>query len=316
MNTRKKLISLLSIIALIIVIITGVAPAAYAGVPVSAGTLTVSGTSPSTTYQEVELVTVKRSSDDILSANLTATLTGSVLSESVTIRVDRYTNGSWERIAILYFPYRTQSATISGSWSLPSGTTAIRLSRFSEASNTYSYTLNYTVGGYAASTQEVDAVRIEAINAKNAANTAATNAQNAYSAAQNTYSAANAAKASADQAAANTTYGGQSAAYWAYLAAQGGADTTPPTIQKVGGQKGATCTTTGTFYVVVQATDNKTGQLQARAQVDGGTWTGWYNILQSAIPVTLSSAGAHTITVEVKDAAGNSSQATMTAFRV
>lgn len=139
-------------------------------------------------------------------------------------------------------------------------------------------------------------------NAYNAANTAATNAQNAYNA--------------ANTAAAQTIYNGQSAAYWAYQAAQGGADTTPPTIQKVAGQNGATCTSTGTFYVVVQATDNRTGQLQARAQVDGGTWTGWYNIPQNAIPVSLSSVGAYTITVEVKDAAGNSSQATMTAFRV
>ncbi|WXJ84375.1 hypothetical protein MTBGP_11660 [Moorella thermoacetica] len=160
-------------------------------------------------------------------------------------------------------------------------------------------------------------------NAYNAANTAASAAQSAQSAAnsantnaQNAYNAANAAKASADQAAANTTYSGQSAAYWAYLAAQGGTDTAPPTIQKVAGQNGATCTSTGTFYVVVQATDNRAGQLQAHAQVDGGVWTGWYNIPQNAIPVSLSSVGAHTITVEVKDAAGNSSQATMTAFRV
>ncbi|OIQ08710.1 hypothetical protein MOOR_16290 [Moorella thermoacetica] len=159
--------------------------------------------------------------------------------------------------------------------------------------------------------------------AQSAANTAATNAQNAYNAANNAYNAASTAATNAQNAynAANTAanqtiYNGQSAAYWAYQAAQGGTDTTPPTIQKVAGQNGATCTSTGTFYVVVQATDNRTGQLQARAQVDGGTWTGWYNVPQNAIPVTLSSVGAHTITVEVKDAAGNSSQATMTAFRV
>jgi len=169
----------------------------------------------------------------------------------------------------------------------------------------------FTYDYYESSTMAANVLstKTSADNAYSAASTAASYAQNAYN-------AANAAKASADQAAANTTYNGQSAAYWAYLAAQGGADTTPPTIQKVGGQNGATCTTTGTFYVVVQATDNKTGQLQARAQVDGGAWTGWYNIPQSAIPVTLPSVGAHTITVEVKDAVGNTSQATMTAFRV
>ncbi|QGP93395.1 hypothetical protein MGLY_28030 [Neomoorella glycerini] len=141
-------------------------------------------------------------------------------------------------------------------------------------------------------------------------------ANNAAGYAQNAYNAADAAKRSADQATANTTYNGQSAAYWAYQAAQGGIDTTPPTIQKVQGLNGATCTTTGTFSMVVQATDNRAGQLQARAQVDGGAWTGWYNIPGNAIPVTLSSSGAHTITVEVKDLAGNTSQATITAFRI
>ncbi|SMB96543.1 hypothetical protein SAMN00808754_1534 [Thermanaeromonas toyohensis ToBE] len=169
----------------------------------------------------------------------------------------------------------------------------------------------FTYDYYESSTMAANVLstKTSADNAYSAASTAATYALNAYD-------AANAAKASADQAAANTTYNGQSAAYWAYLAAQGGVDTTPPMIQKVGGQNGATCTTTGTFYVVVQATDNRTGQLQARVQVDGGAWTGWYNIPQSAIPVTLSTIGAHTITVEVKDVAGNTSQATMTAFRV
>ncbi|MBE3573773.1 MAG: hypothetical protein IMW95_12645 [Moorella humiferrea] len=186
--------------------------------------------------------------------------------------------------------------------------------------------------GYSPKTA-TDAANVAATNAQNAynaANSAAANAQNAYNAANTAASAAQAAQSAASTAATNaqnaynaantaanqTIYNGQSAAYWAYQAAQGGTDTTPPTIQKVAGQNGATCTSTGTFYVVVQATDNRTGQLQARAQVDGGTWTGWYNIPQNAIPVSLSSVGAHTITVEVKDAAGNSSQATMTAFRV
>lgn len=167
-----------------------------------------------------------------------------------------------------------------------------------------------------AAKSSADAAKSSADVAKTFANTAATNAQNAYNAANTAATNAQNAYNAADIAAAQTIYNGQSAAYWAYLAAQGGVDITPSTIQKIGGLNGATCTTTGTFYVVVQATDNKAGQLQARAQVDGGTWTGWYNIPQNAIPVTLSSTGAHTITVEVKDAAGNSSQATMTAFRV
>lgn len=218
----------------------------------------------------------------------------------------------------------SQTITTSGTFTGYSPKTATNAANNAyNAANTAATNAQNAYNAANAAKSSADAAKSSADAAKTSANIAATNAQNAYNAAntaatnaQNAYNAANAAKASADQAAANTTYSGQSAAYWAYQAAQGGADTTPPTIQKIGGLNGATCTTSGTFYVVVQATDNRVGQLQARAQVDGGTWTGWYNIPQSAIPVTLSSAGAHTITVEVMDAAGNSSQATMTAFRV
>ncbi|WP_307403358.1 ligand-binding sensor domain-containing protein [Desulfofundulus luciae] len=93
-------------------------------------------------------------------------------------------------------------------------------------------------------------------------------------------------------------------------------DNKAPTIIKVSGQNGTTATSTGTFYVMVQATDDMPGQLQACASVDGGAFGSWYNVPQSAIPVTLSTTGAHSITVKVKDLAGNESQANMTAFKV
>lgn len=217
--------------------------------------------------------------------------------------------------------YTSASASINGNltfefYSLVFASTE---SQFTTLSNNAASAATNAQNAYNAANaakSSADAAKSSADAAKTSANTAATNAQNAYNAANTAATNAQNAYNAANTAAAQTIYNGQSAAYWAYLAAQGGTDTTPPTIQKVAGQNGATCTSTGTFYVVIQATDNKAGQLQARAQVDGGTWTGWYNIPQSAIPVSLSSVGAHTITVEVKDPAGNSSQATMTAFRV
>lgn len=124
------------------------------------------------------------------------------------------------------------------------------------------------------------------------------------------------AKALAELAASRAYYNGQSAAYWAYLASQGGVDVTPPVIEKLRGKNGATATTTGTFWVEVTARDDRPGQLQARAQVNGGAWTGWYDIPQNFVPVTLPVAGANTITVEVRDAAGNVARATMTAFKL
>ena len=160
--------------------------------------------------------------------------------------------------------------------------------------------------------------------AKASADLAAQNALNAYGAANSAKNAADTAASNAldsynkaNEAAINTIYNNQSAAYWAYLAANNiNVDDTPPVIQKLSGANGATCTTKSSFSVVVNASDNKPGQLQARAKVDSGSFGSWVNIPQSAISVTLSTSGAHTITVEVKDAAGNVSSATMIAFRI
>lgn len=159
--------------------------------------------------------------------------------------------------------------------------------------------------------------RDAATTASTNASTAATNAQNAYNAATTAATSASSAATNALNAYNNTIYDGESAAYWAYLAANNiNVDDTPPVIQKLSGANGATCTTKSSFSVVVNASDNKPGQLQARAKVDSGSFGSWVNIPQSAISVTLSTSGAHTITVEVKDAAGNVSSATMIAFRI
>ncbi|MFX4261203.1 hypothetical protein ACOBQJ_03265 [Pelotomaculum propionicicum] len=178
-----------------------------------------------------------------------------------------------------------------------------------------------------------------------AANTAASRALNNYNILNNstkglykTYDIANTAATRALQAADNTSYSGNTAAYLAYLASQESSyiadtlipnintnisnletivnnisnDSTAPMITSLSGLNGATCTTSGTFYVVVSASDNSTGILQAQAKVDNGSYGSWVN-LPNAILVTLTS-GAHTITVNVKDEAGNSTTQTMTAF--
>jgi hypothetical protein len=136
----------------------------------------------------------------------------------------------------------------------------------------------------------------------------------------------------ANIAATNTSYGGDSAAYLAYLASEDAGyvrdtlipsmqtdidnltttvnainntisgDSVAPIIKSLAGENGATCTTTGTFNVVVSASDNSSGVLQAQASVDGGAY-GALVTLPNSIPVSLS-GGAHTITVRVQDEAG------------
>jgi len=93
-------------------------------------------------------------------------------------------------------------------------------------------------------------------------------------------------------------------------------DNTPPTIQKVSGQNGATAATSSTFNIVVQASDDLPSQLQACASVDGGAYGDWHDVPQNTVPVTLSTTGAHTVRVKVRDLAGNESQAYMTVFRI
>lgn len=151
----------------------------------------------------------------------------------------------------------------------------------------------------------------KATEAAGSASTAANSAANAFDMLNSSTNGLAKTFDAATSASNNTMYNEQSAAYLAYLAANA-----PPTIQKLSGLNGATCVAKdGTFNVVVTATDNKAGQLQAQAKVDSGSYGAWVNIPQDTVSVTLPQ-GAHTITVQVKDAAGNMSTATMTAFGV
>lgn len=113
----------------------------------------------------------------------------------------------------------------------------------------------------------------------------------------------------ARNAANNTWYNGQSAAYWAYLAAQ---NASPPTITKVQGQNGATCTAGSTFTVVISTAPSSGVQYRVTC---GSFDSGWV----SSNTITITSgivSGANTATVQVKNAAGAVAQTTFTFFKV
>jgi hypothetical protein len=189
--------------------------------------------------------------------------------------------------------------------------------------------------------------------AVDAANSAKTEAINAKNAANNAKSSADAAKTSADTAAARSYYNGNTSAYWgynAYAKADSAAsdtnyikntqlvnmqnaitnltnkvtnientltagDSTPPTILSIKGYNGATCTTGSTFSVTVQAFDNS-GVLEFRVMADTGAWSDWLPISSYNTASGITGTGAHTLTVEVRDSAGNVSTGTMTFFKL
>jgi len=257
-------------------------------------------------------------------------------------KAQQYYDGAWtDDLNDLSAPYSgtTYRIVFNNSY------TGIRFMGYWDSSSTYTgyikaNSITVSRSGLVASESKVQQGVDAANAAKTAANTAATNASNAYSAANTaatnannayntlingasnngkslstTYDKANNAATQATNAANNTVYNSQSAAYWAYLAANNAeTDTTPPTI-KLTGLNGATCTTNSSFIVVVSASDNKSGQLSAQAKVGSGAWGSWTNV-PGNLAVTLPTIGAHTITVQVKDAAGNISTANMTAFRL
>jgi len=93
-------------------------------------------------------------------------------------------------------------------------------------------------------------------------------------------------------------------------------DSAPPTITSVKGYNGATCTTGTTFKVVVKASDNSSDSLEFRVKADSGSWSNWTSISNYAVATGISGGGAHTISVEVRDQAGNASNDTMTVFKI
>ena len=134
------------------------------------------------------------------------------------------------------------------------------------------------------------------------ASTAATNASNAITAANN-------AKASADMAAARTLFNGKSAAEWASIAAQNAI----PVINKAQGLNGATCTTGTSFTVVIVATPGSGVTYRVTCGVFDSGW-----VANSSITINsgLTTAGAKTATVQVKNEAGNIAQTAFTFFKI
>jgi len=95
-------------------------------------------------------------------------------------------------------------------------------------------------------------------------------------------------------------------------------DQVPPTISRLRGFRGATATTNpdGTAILEINVTDNLPGQLYYQYQINGGTPSSWLPLTGSTISVSGLSPGANSITVNVKDQAGNVSSATVTIFRI
>lgn len=93
-------------------------------------------------------------------------------------------------------------------------------------------------------------------------------------------------------------------------------DPAAPVIQTLRGQNGATATTSGSAALELSATDNLPGTLQWRYQVNGGAWTSWGNLSGTTVSVSGLAVGANTITVQVKDAAGNVAQRQALMFRL
>jgi len=93
-------------------------------------------------------------------------------------------------------------------------------------------------------------------------------------------------------------------------------DPTPPTISVLRGQNGATATTTTSVMLEITATDNLPGTLQYRYKVNSGSFTSWANLSGGTISVSGLASGANSITVEVKDQAGNTASKSATIFKV
>ncbi|MTI84473.1 MAG: hypothetical protein FH756_11335 [Firmicutes bacterium] len=93
-------------------------------------------------------------------------------------------------------------------------------------------------------------------------------------------------------------------------------DSAPPTITSVKGYNGATCTTGTTFKVVVKANDNNSGPLDFRIKADSGSWSNWTSISNYEVATGINGGGAHTISVEVRDQAGNTANDAITVFKI
>lgn len=91
---------------------------------------------------------------------------------------------------------------------------------------------------------------------------------------------------------------------------------TPPTISTLAGWGGATCSTTTSVSLELDAAGAIPGQLQYRYQINGGSWTSLANLTGNQITVSGLSIGANTINVGVDDVAGNETKKSVTIFYI
>ncbi|OPY63697.1 MAG: hypothetical protein A4E56_00420 [Pelotomaculum sp. PtaU1.Bin065] len=151
-----------------------------------------------------------------------------------------------------------------------------------------------TVEGYVASDVDVIAAKI-------AAETAATNATSANSAANN-------AALYAINAANNTTYNGQSVAYMTSMISYN----MYPTIEKVQGKNGSTCTTGSSYTVVIASNPSSGVSYRVTCNSYDSGWVSNNNIVISSGIVS----GANTATIRVRNNMGNESSTTLTFFKI
>ncbi|SHE97083.1 hypothetical protein SAMN02745218_01174 [Desulfofundulus australicus DSM 11792] len=175
-----------------------------------------------------------------------------------------------------------------------------------------------------ANTSEINSVislstqaRDEANAAKSAANTAAINAQNAYNKAEEARArAADAANNTWDEteskSAATLAKEARDKANQALTAITNLQNSMVPVILRISGYNGATCTTGSTFNVVVQAP----GATEFRVKADTGSWSAWTPVSGYATATGITGNGAHTIFVEVRNAAGATASGQMTMFKL
>jgi hypothetical protein len=93
-------------------------------------------------------------------------------------------------------------------------------------------------------------------------------------------------------------------------------DSVPPVIHTLRGYNQATATKTGSVTLAIQASDNLPGPLQYQYQVDDGPLSGWSLLAGNTINVSGLTNGLNTITVQVKDNAGNTASAAVSIWRI
>jgi len=86
-------------------------------------------------------------------------------------------------------------------------------------------------------------------------------------------------------------------------------DRTPPDIQRLKGAGGRTATRGSSVSLEIRTTDNSAGTLQYQFQVNGDVASTWANLTGGTIPVSGLTSGANTITVAIRDFAGNTTAA-------